>query len=41
MRGLGYVKGEETQTCHGQNKEIIRDDESERGQGRVHFFKGL
>lgn len=41
MRGLGHVKGEETQTCRGQNKEIIRDDESERGQGRVHFFKGL
>lgn len=39
--GLGYVKGEETPTCHGQNKEIIRDDETERGQGRVHFFKGL
>lgn len=32
-------KGEKkTPTCHGQNKEIIRDDETERGQGRVHFF---
>lgn len=41
MRGLGYVKGEKTLTCYGQNKEIIRDDETERGQGRVHFFKGL
>lgn len=41
MRGLGYVKGEETQMCHGQNKEIIRDDETERRRGRVHFFKGL
>ncbi len=41
LRGLGYVKGEETPTCRGQNKEIIRDDETERGQGRVHFFKGL
>lgn len=39
--GYGYVKGEETQMCHGQNKAIIRDDESECGQGRVHFFKGL
>lgn len=41
MCGLGCVKGEETPTCLGQNKEIIRDDETERGQGRVHFFKGL
>ena len=41
MCGLGYVKGEETLMCHGQNKEIIRDDETVRGQGRVHFFKGL
>lgn len=41
MRGLDYVKGADTPTCHGQNKEIIRDDETERGQSRVHFFKGL
>lgn len=41
LRGLDYVKGEETPTCHCQNKEIIRDDETERRQGRVHFFKGL
>lgn len=42
MCGLVYVKGEkETEMCHGQNKEIIRDDETVRGQRRVHFFKGL
>lgn len=39
---LVYVKGEkETPACRGQNKEIIKDDETEHGCGRVHFFKGL
>lgn len=41
LRGLDYVEGEVTPTCHCQNKGIIRDDETEGRRGRVHFFKGL
>lgn len=38
LHGLGYVKREETLKCHGQNKKIIRDDETDCGQSTVHFF---
>lgn len=35
---LQAVKGDDTLMYDSQNKKIIRDDETVRGQSRVHFF---